>query len=143
MLIKFRLVFFMQKIFDAVDKHRQLILDAERYIWKNAETGYKEFKTSKYLEDAFEKLGYNITRAENITGFYTDIDTGKIGPTVLIMGELDSIICPSHPEADKETGAVHSCGAAAVYHLWPVQTPCLYGQRQSQQGQQLPSLRGQ
>ena len=100
----------MQKIFDAVDKHRQLILDAERYIWKNAETGYKEFKTSKYLEDAFEKLGYNITRAENITGFYTDIDTGKIGPTVLIMGELDSIICPSHPEADKETGAVHSCG---------------------------------
>lgn len=110
MLIKFRLVFFMQKIFDAVDKHRQLILDAERYIWKNAETGYKEFKTSKYLEDAFEKLGYDITRAENITGFYTDIDTGKDGPTVLIMGELDSVICPSHPEANNETGAVHSCG---------------------------------
>ncbi|MBE6808324.1 MAG: amidohydrolase [Ruminococcaceae bacterium] len=110
MLIKFRLVFFMQKIFDAVDKHRQLILDAERYIWKNAETGYKEFKTSKYLEDSFEKLGYDITRAENITGFYTDIDTGIDGPTVLIMGELDSVICPSHPEANNETGAVHSCG---------------------------------
>lgn len=110
MLIKFRLVFFMKKIFDAVDKHRQLILDAERYIWKNAETGYKEFKTSKYLEDSFEKLGYDITRAENITGFYTDIDTGKDGPTVLIMGELDSVICPSHPEANNETGAVHSCG---------------------------------
>ena len=100
----------MKKIFDAVDKHRQLILDAERYIWKNAETGYKEFKTSKYLEDSFEKLGYDITRAENITGFYTDIDTGKDGPTVLIMGELDSVICPSHPEANNETGAVHSCG---------------------------------
>jgi len=100
----------MQKIFDAVDKHRQLILDAERYIWKNAETGYKEFKTSKYLEDSFEKLGYDITRAENITGFYTDIDTGIDGPTVLIMGELDSVICPSHPEANNETGAVHSCG---------------------------------
>lgn len=110
MLIKVRLVFFMQKIFDAVDKHRQLILDAERYIWKNAETGYKEFKTSKYLEDSFEKLGYDITRAENITGFYTDIDTGKDGPTVLIMGELDSVICPSHPEANNKTGAVHSCG---------------------------------
>ncbi len=100
----------MQKIFNAVDKHRQLILDAERYIWQNAETGYKEFKTSKYLEDAFEELGYVLTRAENITGFYTDIDTGKAGPTVLIMGELDSVICPTHPEANKETGAVHSCG---------------------------------
>lgn len=100
----------MQKLFNAVDKHRQLILDAERYIWQNAETGYKEFKTSKYLELAFEKLGYTLTRAENITGFYTDIDTGKDGPTILIMGELDSVICPSHPESNKETGAVHSCG---------------------------------
>ena len=26
------------------------------------------------------------------------------------MGELDSIICPSHPDSNKETGAVHSCG---------------------------------
>ena len=100
----------MQKIFEAIDKHRQLILSAERYIWQNAETGYKEFKTSEYLENAFEKLGYTLTRAENITGFYTDIDTKKAGPTVLIMGELDSIICPSHPDANKETGAVHSCG---------------------------------
>ena len=100
----------MQKIFNAVDKHRQLILDAERYIWQNAETGYKEFKTSKYLEDKFQSLGYTLTKAENITGFYTDIDTGNDGPTILILGELDSIICPTHPDADKETGAVHACG---------------------------------
>ena len=109
-IIKHKVGVIMQEIFNAVDKHRQLILDAEKYIWQNAETGYKEFKTSKYLEEAFEKLGYTLTRAENITGFYTDIDTGKEGPTVLIMGELDSIICPSHPDANKETGAVHSCG---------------------------------
>ena len=38
------------------------------------------------------------------------MDTGREGPTLLIMGELDSIICPSHPECDPETGAVHSCG---------------------------------
>ena len=40
----------MKKVIDAVDRHRQLILDAERYIWKNPETGYKEYKTSKYME---------------------------------------------------------------------------------------------
>ncbi len=48
--------------------------------------------------------------AGNIPGFYTTIDTGRPGPTVLILGELDSIICPQHPECDPETGAVHSCG---------------------------------
>ena len=100
----------MQNIINAVDKHRRLILDAERWIWAHPETGYKEFETSKYMEDAFERLGYDITRAEGITGFYTVLDTGRPGPEILILGELDSIICPGHPECNKETGAVHSCG---------------------------------
>ena len=26
-----------------VDKHRGLILEAERYIWKNPETGFREY----------------------------------------------------------------------------------------------------
>ena len=100
----------MQDFNNAVEKHRQLILDAERYIWANPETGYKEFKTSAYMEKAFRDLGYELNMADGITGFYTTLDTGKEGPTVLILGELDSIICPEHPECDKETGAVHSCG---------------------------------
>jgi len=100
----------MQNITKAVEKHRQLILDAERYLWKHPETGYKEVKTSAYMAEQFEKLGYKLTFAEGITGFTTEIDTGREGPTLLILAELDSIICPSHPECDPETGAVHSCG---------------------------------
>ena len=47
---------FMKDIIVAVEKHSQLILDAEAYIWEHAETGYKEFETSKYLAENFEKL---------------------------------------------------------------------------------------
>ncbi len=100
----------MQTISAAVEKHKQLILDAERFIWNHAETGYKEKETSKYLEDAFKKLGYDLVLAEGITGFYTVLDTKKPGPEILILSEMDSIICPDHPEANPETGAVHSCG---------------------------------
>ena len=100
----------MEKIISAVEKHKQLILDSERYIWKNPETGYKEYKTSKYMAETFEKLGYELTYADGITGFYTILDTGKPGPEILILAELDSIICPDHKESDTETGAVHSCG---------------------------------
>lgn len=95
---------------EAVEKHKDLILAVERYIWTHPETGYKEFETSAYMEAAFEKLGYDLVKAEGITGFYTDLDTSRPGPTLLILGELDSIICPEHPESDPETGAVHSCG---------------------------------
>jgi len=100
----------MEFIKKAVEKHRQLIFDTERYIWQNPETGYKEFKTSAYMAKQFEKLGYDLVMADGITGFYTIFDTGRPGPEILVLGELDSIICPEHPESDKETGAVHSCG---------------------------------
>ena len=100
----------MEKMLQAVEKYRTLILDAERYIWQNPETGYKEYKTSTYMEEKFTELGYELTKAEGITGFTAQLDTGREGPTLLVLGELDSIICPAHPEADPATGAVHSCG---------------------------------
>lgn len=104
----------------AVEKHKTLILDAFDYIWKHPETGFREVKTTKYLRDAFEALGYDVISAEDITGFYTVLDTGREGPEVLVLGELDALICSSHPDADPETGAVHCCGHA-------VQTSALLG----------------
>lgn len=100
----------MEELMRAVEKNRQLILAAERYLWEHPETGFKEVKTSAYLEEQFRKLGYDIVKAEGITGFYTVVDTGREGPELLILGEMDSVICHSHPAADPETGAVHACG---------------------------------
>lgn len=103
----------METIIQAVDKNKELILSALDYIWKNPETGYRETKTSEYLAKEFEKLGYDLVKAEDIPGFYTDLDTKRPGPVVLVLGELDSLICAEHPEADSNTGAVHCCGHAA------------------------------
>lgn len=100
----------MNMINKAVDKNRSLILEAERYIWNHPETGYKEVETCKYLAEKFEELGYELTYAENVPGFYTLFDTGKKGPTILILGEMDSLIIPTHKECDPKTGAVHACG---------------------------------
>jgi amidohydrolase len=108
-------------LFSAVDAHRAEILAAERQIWKNPEPGYREWKTHKYLKGLYEALGYRLTEAGNIPGFYTEIDTGRPGPTVVVFGEMDSLIIPSHPECDPETGAVHACGhncqSAALYGI--------------------------
>lgn len=100
----------MEKIRTAVEKHRQLIFDTEKFIWQHPETGYKEVKTSKYMEEVFRSLGYDLVCAEDLTGFYTRIDTGRPGPEILVLAEMDSIICPTHPDADPVTGAAHSCG---------------------------------
>lgn len=98
------------RIVTAVEKYRGLMFEAERAIWKHPETGYKEWDTHAYFAERMTKMGYRLTEAGNIPGFYADIDTGRPGPSVLVMGELDSVICKAHPECDPETGAVHACG---------------------------------
>ena len=100
----------MENINRVIDAYKDTILEAERYIWSNPETGYKEYKTSAYMAEKFCELGYELTYADGIPGFYTVVDTGREGPEVLVLAELDSVICPSHPESDKTTGAVHACG---------------------------------
>ncbi len=99
-----------QQLMDMVDRQKELIYEAEDTIWRNPEPGFREWKTSAYLEQHFEALGYQLTRAGNIPGFYTDLDTGRPGPKIAILGEMDSLIVKNHPDADLETGAVHACG---------------------------------
>lgn len=103
----------MKNLIEAVEKNRKLIIDAHEFIWHHPETGFKEWKTSEYLEKAYTDLGYKLVKADNIPGFYTEIDTGKSGPCLLILGELDSLICAAHADADPVTGAVHACGHSA------------------------------
>ena len=100
----------MKDIVNAIEQYRELIFTAERWIWAHPETGYREVETSAYMAEQFRALGYELTMADGITGFYTVLDTGREGPEVMILGELDSIICPAHPDANPVTGAVHSCG---------------------------------
>ena len=101
----------MENLLKTVEEYRELILECERYIWWHPETGYREVNTSKYMEDNFKALGYkDLFKAGDIPGFYTVVDTGRDGPEVLILAELDSLICPNHKESNAETGYVHACG---------------------------------
>lgn len=101
----------MEKLLETVEKYKDLILSAERYIWAHPETGYREINTSKYMAEKFRELGYdNLVMAGDIPGFYTVVDTGREGPEVLVLGEMDSLICPNHKESDPKTGYVHACG---------------------------------
>ncbi|MBQ3865347.1 MAG: amidohydrolase, partial [Clostridia bacterium] len=99
-----------QRLTRAIEEKKQTVLDAERYIWKHPEAGYKEWKTHAYLKEQFEKLGYTVTELGNIPGFYADVETGRPGPRIAVFGELDALIIPGHPESDPETGCVHACG---------------------------------
>ena len=95
---------------NTIEQSAEKIINAGEHIWKNPEPGYREYKTSAFLVSQLQDLGLTVRTDLALTGFRADFDTGKPGPTIAILGELDSLIQPNHPQCDKETGAVHSCG---------------------------------
>lgn len=95
-------------ITENVDRHRQLILEAERWLWQHPQTGYTEWQAHEYAAEKFRELGYELTQPGDIPGFYTDIDTGRPGPKLCIMGELDALDIANHPES--VNGMTHCCG---------------------------------
>lgn len=108
-----------KQIFEYLDARRgemQAVLD---FMETHPATGYREWEASNYLAEAYKKLGYTLTTAGDIPGFYTDVDTGNPGPKILILSELDGLLVPGHPHADPETNAAHACGhhaqCAALY----------------------------
>lgn len=80
-------------------------------IWAEPELGYKEHKTAKKVEEAFEKLGVPYKNKLALTGVKGRLK-GRKGShcSVAIIGELDAIICADHPAADETSGAAHCCG---------------------------------
>ena len=101
----------IEKLHHYVDAQRERVYAAERFLWKHPAVGYKEHVANEYMEKQFGELGYNdLVMAGNVPGFYTDIDTGRPGPKILVMCELDALFCANHPDADPETTAAHACG---------------------------------
>lgn len=99
-----------QALLAQIDADKEEIMELGNWFWKNPESGYKEFKTGAKAVEVLRSLGLDVRDGLAITGARADVKCGSDGPTVAFLGEIDSLILPSHPECDKVTGAVHSCG---------------------------------
>ncbi len=99
-----------QKVCDAIDARAQEIIEIGRHILAHPEVGYHEEETSRLVTEQFAKLGGPIQKGLGITGVKTYLEPHGSGPTVAVLGELDGLICPTHPHADPRTGAAHTCG---------------------------------
>jgi len=97
-----------QSLTAMVEKHAQSALEAERWLWTHPQTGFTEWQAHAFLTNRFSALGYKMTCAGNIPGFYADLDTGRPGPKVCVLAELDALDIPGHPEA--VNGIAHLCG---------------------------------
>ena len=86
------------KVFAAIDANAEKIINIGETIWKNPEPGYREFKTAALTAEVMKSLGMPVREKLGITGVRGDMSFSNDGPTIAMLGELDSLILPTHPE---------------------------------------------
>ena len=94
----------------AIDEKADEIVRASKTILENPEAGFREVKTAKLVADVFSEWGIEHRTGLALTGVKGMVEGGASGPTVGVIGELDSLIVSEHPHADAETAAAHACG---------------------------------
>jgi len=102
----------LKKICDKnIYKNKSIPISLSKEILNSPESGFKEYETSKKVLEFLRNLGLdNIESNIARTGIKTKISTGKQGPNIAIIGELDALPVPGHPHENKETNSAHACG---------------------------------
>lgn len=99
-----------QKAEQSIDHHIEDIMGIAKKLYENPELGYKETYGTNEVRKIFEELGLqDIEENIAVTGVRGALNPKGSGPHIVVMGELDSVISPDHPDAS-EDGAVHACG---------------------------------
>lgn len=99
-----------------IDRDQVKIIASGEKLLRMPELSYKENRTAGFAVEHLEGLGLKVKKGLAITGFRADAATGRPGPTLGILGELDGLIVPNHAFADPATHAAHACGHHAAFN---------------------------
>ena len=99
-----------QRIIDTIDAFREHILEIGEYVWQNPELGFKEYKTSAFVQEEFRNLGVPFETGLALTGVKATVGKPDAKYHICVIGEMDAVKCYEHPAADPDTGAAHACG---------------------------------
>ncbi|MCL6580056.1 MAG: M20/M25/M40 family metallo-hydrolase [Firmicutes bacterium] len=122
-----------ERVLGALREARPRLIELASELWRTPELGFKEYRTAARVAAFLEGLGLEVRTGLALTGVkavapggrWGDVATappglpvtpGPLGrpatprPCVAVLGELDAVTCPGHPDADPLTGAAHACG---------------------------------
>lgn len=95
---------------EEIDKNSGKIIEIAEHILANPELGYKERATAEYVKEQLSSLGIPCRDGLALTGVKGRLKGGRSEANVCVIGELDAVLCNTHPTANKESGAAHACG---------------------------------
>src|SRR5512137_1222958 len=99
-----------KKACEHINQRRDEMIAIAQRMLKQPELGYREVKTAALVKGELQKLSLPIREGLALTGIEGTLSGKEAGPTVVVMGELDSVMERRSPLADPVTGAAHLCG---------------------------------
>jgi amidohydrolase len=111
------------KVASIIDAHAQALTHFGNDVFAHPEIGFREERTATRIAEALRRLGLEVEEGLAITGVRARLRGAKPGPVICVIGELDGLPVPGHPNADPATGVAHACGHnAQLTHLLGVAT---------------------
>jgi amidohydrolase len=105
-------------LWEAIDRDAASLTRFGADIFAHPELGFREQRTATQVAQALRHLGLDVTEGLALTGVRAEVRAAAPGPTICVIGELDALPVPGHPQADPITGAAHACGHnAQLAHL--------------------------
>ena len=96
---------------ETIEKRKKEIIGVAQQVLSHPEAGFREYRTAGLVAQKFNELQIPHESGLALTGLKGRIPGGAgAGPSVALIGELDSLVVTEHPHADPATGAAHACG---------------------------------
>jgi len=115
-----------ERYLNVIENKRDTVLEVADGIWENAETAFREFKSSALLSGALEKEGFLVSRG--ICGIPTAFTAtyGKGHPAMGVLAEFDALSglsqeagiaepCPRKDQPDTGHGCGHNLFAGGSF----------------------------
>ena len=83
---------------EVIDSRADELVNLAQEILNNPEPGFRETKTSRLVARKFGEMGLPSRAGLALTGVRADVPGAAAGPTLAILGELDSLIVNEHPQ---------------------------------------------
>ena len=98
------------RINEVIDQNAAEIIRLGDEVFAAPELGYKEFRTSDLAAETLARCGLTPERNLAVTGVRAVLRGTGEGPRLALLGEMDALPAPDHPQADPDTKAAHACG---------------------------------
>ena len=99
------------RIIEIIESKKTEIIEFGRDIWNHAELGFREYRTSEKFASALRECKVDELQEHlAVTGVKGTLRTADPKASIAIMGEMDALYMPAHPNMNPETKAAHACG---------------------------------